>query len=86
MFFDVNDDLEEWVLKEAAVRWKDFKCEIKRKYFREELPNEELYKMQIDERVPEKDWKWLVKHWRTPESQVEILVIYCWNIYMFLVF
>jgi hypothetical protein len=38
-----------WVLKTAGKKWKDFKAELKKQYFNDEITNEELKKSMVIE-------------------------------------
>jgi hypothetical protein len=54
----------------AGVKWREFKAELKRKFFDETLTDEEL-KSRNGDRVNAADWNFLIDYWRSPDSQVK---------------
>lgn len=57
----------------ASKKWRDFKNTLKKKYFDENLTVEENVAMGCNNRIPEPEWAWLVKHWSNEETKVYIL-------------
>jgi hypothetical protein len=53
----------------ARVKWREFKDELKRKFFYETLTDEELNSRNGD-RVNVADWNFLIDYWRSPNYQV----------------
>jgi hypothetical protein len=53
----------------AGVKWREFKAELKRKFFYETLTDEEL-KSKNGDRVNAADWNFLIDYWRSLDSQV----------------
>lgn len=58
-----------WFMNTANIKWKEFKADLKEKYFDEMLTDEELKKRNGD-RVNAADWDFLIDFWRSSESQV----------------
>jgi hypothetical protein len=69
-----------WVLKTAGKKWKDFKAELKKQYFNDEITNEEL-KKKYGDRVNDSDWDYLVTYWMSPDFEVRLtdikFLLYC---------
>ena len=53
----------------AAKIWKDLKADLKARHFDETKTDKELL-AACDNRVNQNDWKWLIKHWRSPLAKV----------------
>lgn len=53
----------------AGRKWKEYKAELKAKFFDETLTDEEL-KERAGNRVNAADWDFLIGFWRSPESEV----------------
>lgn len=66
--FDLDDDAFDWFMATAGRKWKDFKADLKRKFFDETLTDEELKKRNGD-RVNTTDWEFLIDYWRSPDAQ-----------------
>jgi hypothetical protein len=67
--YDVDDAAFNWFLATAGTKWKEFKADLKKKYFDETLTDEEL-KARSGDRVNSNDWSYLINFWRSPESKV----------------
>ena len=65
-YYVVDDKLKDYVMGSAHKKWRDFKSELKQKYFKPEQTDEELYALikKKDSRVSVDDMEWLVKFWR----------------------
>jgi len=55
-------------MKTTAMKWKEFKAELK-KVYDDDMEDDELFAL-CDDRVHMDDWKWLVNHWRSSEVAV----------------
>lgn len=55
----------------AAKKWKDYKADLKKKYFDEALTDEQL-KERLKNILNADDINGLIKFWRSPECQVRI--------------
>ena len=64
----------DYVITSAAKKWREFKADLKNKYFDETLSFEELIAKR-DERVKESDWEWLITYWMSPEAEVHANVL-----------
>jgi hypothetical protein len=64
----------DWVLLTVGKKWKDFKGELKKAYFNENLTNEQL-KKKYGDRVNDSDWEYLINHWTSPEFEVRLVDI-----------
>lgn len=53
----------------AARKWKDYKADLKEKFFDESWTDEEL-KERDGDKVNAADWAYLIDFWRSPESEV----------------
>jgi hypothetical protein len=53
----------------AGVKWREFKAELKCKFFDETLTDEEL-KSRNGDRVNAAEWNFLIDYWRSLDSQV----------------
>ncbi|KAK1644553.1 hypothetical protein QYE76_062358 [Lolium multiflorum] len=58
-FFNVEERHRYWVLKSACKKWKDFKCYLKKKYYKSRLSIEENVANGCGQRLPEAQWDWL---------------------------
>lgn len=61
-----------FVMATAAKKWKDFKADLKKKFFqkyKETMTEEEIMAL-CDERVSVRDWKWLISHWNSTKAEV----------------
>jgi hypothetical protein len=65
----MDDDVMKWFMDTAARKWKDYKADLKEKYFDESMTDEEL-KARIGKLVNAADFDYLIRFWRTPESEV----------------
>lgn len=73
-FYDVDEAAKNWFLVTAAKKWKDFKATLKKEFFDEKLTIEELLRKHGN-RVKHTDWKFLIKHWTSPEFEVRSKII-----------
>ncbi|KAJ9687589.1 hypothetical protein PVL29_016181 [Vitis rotundifolia] len=65
--FEISPRLENWVLKTLGKRWKDWKAQLKAKYFNNKTDDEQI---EIDdERVLPEQRPILLAYWRSEESQ-----------------
>lgn len=78
-FFDIDDSCKDWFLYNAGKKWKEFKAELKRQYFDDKLTDEELKKRHHG-RVNDEDWKFLVDYWKSPESEVRLILLHTYVI------
>ncbi|WVZ71926.1 hypothetical protein U9M48_020455, partial [Paspalum notatum var. saurae] len=67
--FDLDDAALDWFLSTANIKWKEFKADLKKKYFDETLTNEELRKRGCGNRVNATDWDYLIDFWRSSDSE-----------------
>ena len=58
-----------WFMDTAARKWKDYKADLKEKFFDESLTDDEL-KARVGNTVNAADWDYLICFWRTHESEV----------------
>eukprot|EP00267_Zea_mays_P046792 XP_020399191.1 uncharacterized protein LOC103645357 [Zea mays] len=68
-YYEVDESGIDYVITSAAKKWREFKADLKNKYFDETLSFEELIAKR-DERVKESDWEWLITYWMSPEAEV----------------
>ncbi|XP_002263486.2 uncharacterized protein LOC100249234 isoform X1 [Vitis vinifera] len=65
--FEISPRVENWVLKTLGKRWKDWKAQLKAKYFNNKTDDEHI---EIDdERVLPEQRPILLAYWRSEESQ-----------------
>ena len=69
-FFKIPDSFKFWVLKSASKKWKDFKSALKRKHFKSKKTIQENISNGCNKRIPDAQWEWLVKHWKSSKSKV----------------
>ena len=65
----MDEDAMKWFMDTAARKWKDYKADLKQKFFDESMTDDEL-KARVGNRVNAADWDYLARFWRTPESEV----------------
>ncbi|KAL5647669.1 hypothetical protein ACJX0J_042024, partial [Zea mays] len=68
-YYELDESGIDYVITSAAKKWREFKTDLKMKYFDETLSFEELIAKR-DERVKESDWEWLITYWMSPEAEV----------------
>ncbi|XP_020398531.1 uncharacterized protein [Zea mays] len=68
-YYEVDESGIDYVITSAAKKWREFKADLKNKYFDETLSFEEFIAKR-DERVKESDWEWLITYWMSPEAEV----------------
>jgi hypothetical protein len=70
-YYVVDDKLKDYVMGSAHKKWRDFKEDLKQKFFKPEETDEDIYALiRIkDNRVSEDDCEWLVKFWRSEEAE-----------------
>ncbi|XP_020407839.1 uncharacterized protein [Zea mays] len=68
-YYEVDESGIDYVITSAAKKWREFKADLKNKYFDETLSFEELIAKR-DERVKESDWERLITYWMSPEAEV----------------
>lgn len=73
-----------WVIKALGKKWKDFKCELKKKHYDAHKTFEERL-ADRDPRVIPDQWKHLVDFWNSEEGQVsrKVVTIQIFNIILF---
>jgi len=65
-------------LDAAGKKWKDFKANLKRQFFKGEITEENLRTKQ-GKRLNDDDWNFLKNHWSTQESAVSTTPSFaCW--------
>nr|CAD1817942.1 unnamed protein product [Ananas comosus var. bracteatus] len=69
--YDIEDDSMSWVIKALRKKWKDFKCELKKKHYDAHKTYEERV-ADRDPRVIPDQWKHLVDFWNSEEGQSDI--------------
>ena len=69
--FDIEDHYKPWILKSASKKWKDFKAVLKRMYFNSELSWRQNVLNGCQERIPIKQWAWLVRYWKTEAARIK---------------
>ena len=73
-YYVVDDKLKDYVMGSAHKKWRDFKVDLKQKFFKPEKTDEELYALRLeDDRVSIDDWKWLIEFWRSEEAKAMLL-------------
>ncbi|XP_077232135.1 uncharacterized protein LOC143866844 isoform X1 [Tasmannia lanceolata] len=60
--YDVHEIHKSWVIGNIGLKWKNWKCKIKKQYFDENMPCTEP-------RVEQSQWRKLCIHWRSPLGQ-----------------
>jgi hypothetical protein len=77
-YYVVDDKLKDYVMGTAHKKWRDFKADLKKKFFEPEKTDEELHGLisTEDNRVSIDDCKWLVKFWRSEEAEVMFYDLY----------
>jgi hypothetical protein len=75
-YYVVDDKLKDYVMGSAHKKWRDFKADLKQKFFKPEETDEELCAliMEEDNRVSVDDCEWLIKFWRSEEAEVMLLL------------
>jgi hypothetical protein len=68
-YYELDESGIDYVITSATKKWREFKADLKMKYFDETLSFEELIATR-DERVKESDWEWLITYWMSPEAEV----------------
>jgi hypothetical protein len=56
-------------LDAAGKKWKDFKANLKRQFFKGKI-TEEILRTKQGKRLNDNDWNYLKKHWSTPKTVV----------------
>jgi hypothetical protein len=72
-FFNVTEANKEWVMKSARKKWRAFKCFLKATFWKSELTWRQNYKNGCQDRIPDKQWRFLVRFWRTDRSMVSVI-------------
>nr|CAD1824622.1 unnamed protein product [Ananas comosus var. bracteatus] len=70
--YDIEDGSMSWVTKALGKKWKDFKCELKKKHYDAHKTYEERV-ADRDPRVIPDQWKHLVDFWNSEEGQARCL-------------
>ena len=70
-YYVVDDKLKDYVMGTAHKKWRDFKADLKKKFFTHDKTDEELLALRVeDNRVSFDDCVWLIKFWRSEEAEV----------------
>ena len=69
MFYGVDETAKNWFMDTAAKKWKDYKADLKDKYFDEILTDEQM-KERLKNILNDEDLNDLIMFWRSPECQV----------------
>jgi hypothetical protein len=67
-FFDIDDAGLNWFMRTAHMKWKQFKSDIKDRYFNPDFTKE--IPACPDERINDADWQSVYKYWLSSEFQV----------------
>jgi hypothetical protein len=65
----VDAAAKKWFMDTAAKKWKDYKADLKNKYFDETLTDEQM-KERLKNILNVDDINGLIDFWRSPECQV----------------
>ncbi|XP_058097140.1 uncharacterized protein LOC131242477 isoform X2 [Magnolia sinica] len=66
--FDMDRNIKSWVLRSIGTKWRDWKCELKKRhYLPHETDDERL--ADLDERVQSDQWKALIEFWNSEEGK-----------------
>ncbi|KAF0915482.1 hypothetical protein E2562_036487 [Oryza meyeriana var. granulata] len=68
VFYDVDEAAKKWFMDTAARKWKDYKADLKEKFFDETLTDEQM-KERLKNILNDDDFNDLIKFWRSPECQ-----------------
>jgi uncharacterized protein YdaU (DUF1376 family) len=73
-YYVVDDKLKDYVMGTSHKKWRDFKADLKKKFFKPEKTDEEILTLRVeDNRVSYDDCVWLIKFWRSEEAEVMFL-------------
>ncbi|XP_010233183.1 uncharacterized protein LOC100826644 [Brachypodium distachyon] len=67
-YYVVDDKLKDWVMGSAHKKWRDFKSNLKEKFFEDSKTDEEMKALR-DDRISPEDWEELIKFWRSEEAK-----------------
>lgn len=67
-FYDFDEDIKKWFMDTVAKKWKDYKADLKDKFFDEAL-TDDLLKERLKNILNVDDINGLTKFWRSPECQ-----------------
>jgi len=65
----VDEAVKKWFMDTSARKWKDYKANLKEKFFDETLTDEQM-KERLKNILNDDDINDLIKFWRSPECQV----------------
>ncbi|XP_051184785.1 uncharacterized protein [Lolium perenne] len=69
-YYVVDDKLKDYVMGTSHKKWRDFKVDLKKKFFKPEKTDEEILTLRVeDNRVSYDDCVWLIKFWRSEEAE-----------------
>ncbi|KAM0873062.1 hypothetical protein ACQ4PT_038316 [Festuca glaucescens] len=69
-YYVVDDKLKDYVMGTSHKKWRDFKADLKKKFFKPEKTDEEILTLRVeDNRVSYDDCVWLIKFWRSEEAE-----------------
>lgn len=69
-YYVVHDKLKDYVMGTAHKKWRDFKADLKKKFFDPEKTDEELFALRVeDNRVSYDDCVWLIRFWRSEVAE-----------------
>lgn len=75
-FFNVDESFKPWVLRSTSKKWKDFKVVLKRTFFNPNITRRQNICNGCGQRIPDQQWEWLVRYWKTSPAQVSSLVFF----------
>jgi hypothetical protein len=65
----MDEAIKKWFMDMAAKKWKDYKTNLKEKFFDEILTNEQM-KERLKNKLNDDDINDIIEFWRSPECQV----------------
>lgn len=68
-FAIIDEERKKWVLQSLAKKYRDYKKDLKDKYY-SPLPTDEERLRHTPPDISAEDWAWLVRYWGSPEVQV----------------
>jgi hypothetical protein len=71
-YFDIDGAGFNWVMRTAGKKWKNFRSDLKKRYFNPDINIEEILECP-DKRVNPEDWKYLYAYWMSSEFEVRTI-------------
>jgi hypothetical protein len=65
----MDEAIKKWFMDTAAKKWKDYKINLKKKFFDKTLTDEQM-KGRLKNKLNDDDINDLIEFWRSPECQV----------------